>query len=86
MMSLDSGGAAAPPEENVAGKSGPNWTLRSKRPRKPLTAARFLRRIVQAGLTLILLWVAAVFWLGLLYWAAPPVSTLMLGRWITSSP
>lgn len=85
-MSLDSGGATAPSEENVAEKSGPKWTLRSKRPRKPLTLGRFLRRIVQTGLTLILLWAAAVFWLGLLYWAVPPVSTLMLGRWITLQP
>jgi monofunctional biosynthetic peptidoglycan transglycosylase len=86
MMSLDSGGATAPSEGNVAEKSGPKWTLRSKRPRKPLTVTRFLRRVVQTGLTLILLWVAAVFWLGLLYWAVPPVSTLMLGRWLTLQP
>jgi len=85
-MSLDSGGATAPSEGNVAEKSGPKWTLRSKRPRKPLTVTRFLRRVVQTGLTLILLWAAAVFWLGLLYWAVPPVSTLMLGRWLTLQP
>ena len=85
-MSLDSGGATAPSEENVAEKSGPKWTLRSGRPRKPLTLGRLLRRFVQLGLTLILLWAAAVFWLGLLYWAVPPVSTLMLGRWMTLQP
>jgi len=48
-----------------------------------MTAARFFRRIVQTGLGLILLWVGAVVWLGLLYWIVPPVSTLMLGRWLT---
>ncbi len=47
---------------------------------------RFLRRLVQIGLGLIVLWVGAVFWLGLLYWAAPPVSTLMLGRWLSLQP
>ena len=52
----------------------------------PMTAARLLRRFVQIGLGLILLWVGAVFWLGLLYWAVPPVSTLMLGRWLTLQP
>ena len=51
-----------------------------------MTAARFLRRSVQIGLGLVLLWVGAVFWLGLLYWAVPPVSTLMLGRWLTLQP
>lgn len=45
-----------------------------------------LRRLVQLGLGLILLWVSAVFWLGLLYWAVPPVSTLMAGRWLTLKP
>jgi monofunctional biosynthetic peptidoglycan transglycosylase len=86
MMSLDSGGAAAPPEGNVGEQSKSAWTLRSGRPREPMTAARFLRRFVQIGLGLILLWVGAVFWLGLLYWAVPPVSTLMLGRWLTLQP
>ncbi len=86
MMSLDSGGAAAPPEGNVSEQSKSKWTLRSGQPRKPLTAARLLRRFVQIGLGLILLWVGAVFWLGLLYWAMPPASTLMLGRWLTLQP
>ncbi|WP_134500141.1 monofunctional biosynthetic peptidoglycan transglycosylase [Microvirga pakistanensis] len=48
-----------------------------------MTAARIFRRLVQAGLGLILLWVGAVVWLGLSYWVVPPVSTLMLGRWLT---
>jgi len=47
---------------------------------------RILRRLVQVGLGLILLWVGLVFWLGLLYGASPPVSTLMLGRWMTGRP
>ncbi|QFU17778.1 monofunctional biosynthetic peptidoglycan transglycosylase [Microvirga thermotolerans] len=51
--------------------------------RRPPTALRWLRRLVGLGLGLILLWAAAVFWLGLLYWGVPPVSTLMLGRWLT---
>ena len=51
-----------------------------------MTPARFLRRFVQAGLGLILLWVLAVLWLGLFYWIVPPVSTLMLGRWLTLQP
>ncbi len=85
-MSLDSGGAAAPPESNVDERSKPKWTLRSGRPREPMNAARLLRRLVRIGLGLILLWAAAVFWLGLLYGAAPPVSTLMLGRWLTLQP
>nr|WP_246505054.1 monofunctional biosynthetic peptidoglycan transglycosylase [Microvirga antarctica] len=51
-----------------------------------MTVLLALRRIVQIGLSLILLWVAAVFWLGLLYWAVPPVSTLMIGRWVTLRP
>ena len=60
--------------------------LRSGRPREPMTVARFFRRLIQIGLGLILLWVGAVFWLGLLYWAVPPVSTLMLGRWLALQP
>jgi monofunctional glycosyltransferase len=85
-MSLDSGGAAAPSEERAGEKSEPKWTSRSGRPRPPLTMTRILRRLVQIGLGLVLLWVGLVFWLGLLYWAAPPVSTLMLGRWIALKP
>src|SRR5918997_73080 len=60
MMSLDSGGAAAPPEGNVGEQSKSRWTLRSGRPREPITAARLLRRLVKIGLGLVLLWVAAV--------------------------
>ncbi len=48
-----------------------------------MTVARFLRHLIRFGLGLILLWVGAVVWLGLLYWVVPPVSTLMLGRWLT---
>ena len=79
MMGLDSDGAAAPPEENVGKKSGLRWMLRSERPREPLTVTRVFRRLVQIGLGLILLWVAAVVWLGLSYWVVPTVSTRKLG-------
>jgi monofunctional glycosyltransferase len=85
-VSLNSDGAAAPSEENGGGKPRTAWTLRLERQRRPMTVSRFLRRLVQIGLGLILLWVGAVFWLGLLYWAVPPVSTLMLGRWLTLQP
>ena len=51
-----------------------------------MTVSRFIRRLVQIGLGLILLWVGAVVWLGLLYWAVPPGSTLMRGRWLTLQP
>jgi len=85
-MSPDSDGATAPSEESTVERSRPGWTLRSRRTQKPLTFGLFLRRFVQIGLGLILLWGFAVFWLGLLYWAAPPVSTLMLGRWLTLQP
>ncbi|MEZ0169265.1 monofunctional biosynthetic peptidoglycan transglycosylase [Microvirga sp. TS319] len=80
MMSPNSEGAAAPSEDNGGGRSGRRWTLR---PARPVSAARFFRRLVQIGLGLILLWVGAVVWLGLLYWVVPPASTLMLGRWLT---
>src|SRR5215207_81131 len=86
MMSLNSDGAAAPSEGNAGERLRPKWMLRSGRPREPMTVARFFRRLIQIGLGLILLWVGAVFWLGLLYWAVPPVSTLMLGRWLTLQP
>jgi monofunctional biosynthetic peptidoglycan transglycosylase len=86
MMSLDSDGAAAPSGKTMEGQSGPEWTLQMGRKRHPLTVGRLLRRFVQIGLGLVLLWVGAVFWLGLLYWAVPPVSTLMLGRWLTLQP
>jgi monofunctional glycosyltransferase len=82
-MSPDSEGAAAPAGENGGGRTGRKWTLRWERSREPMTPARFLRRFVQFGLGLIVLWVGAVLWLGLLYWVVPPVSTLMLGRWLT---
>lgn len=84
-MSLDSDGAAAPSGKTMEGESGPGWTLQTGR-KRPLTVGRLLRRLVQIGFGLVLLWVGAVFWLGLLYWAAPPVSTLMLGRWLTLEP
>ena len=86
MTSLDSEGAAAPSGKTTEERSGPEWTLQTARKRRPLTPGRLLRRFVQVGFGLVLLWVGAVFWLGLSYWAAPPVSTLMLGRWLTLQP
>ncbi|WP_244622708.1 monofunctional biosynthetic peptidoglycan transglycosylase [Microvirga brassicacearum] len=81
MFSLNSGSESARSEES----GGHESTMNEQRRRKP-TVSRALRRIVQVGLSLILLWVGAVFWLGLLYWAVPPVSTLMIGRWATLRP
>lgn len=49
-------------------------------------ACRLLRRIVRIGIGLFLLWAVAVLWLGLSYRFIPPVSTLMLGRWVTLRP
>lgn len=48
-----------------------------------MTPARLFRRLVRFGLGLLVLWAGAVLWLGLLYWIVPPVSTLMVGRWLT---
>lgn len=80
MTSLDAEGAAAPSEASGGGK-------RPKGPfSRPFSMTRLLRRLVGIGLGLSLLWVFAVFWLGLLYTVAPPVSTLMLGRWLTLKP
>lgn len=53
------------------------------RQRKRRTTGRPLRRVILLLLALPLAWAAAVLVLGLLYAVAPPVSTLMLGRWLT---
>jgi monofunctional biosynthetic peptidoglycan transglycosylase len=82
MVSLNSGAESGRSNGDEDVDPEPAPVLR----RKPSTVLRWLRRLVQAGLGLLLLWAAAVFWLGLLYWAVPPVSTLMLGRWITLQP
>jgi monofunctional biosynthetic peptidoglycan transglycosylase len=71
--SLDEPAGTAP--ESRRGRTG-----------RPLTWGRLLRRTIQIGLALILLWVFAVFWLGLTYTLVPPVSTLMLSRWLTLRP
>ncbi|NIX75105.1 monofunctional biosynthetic peptidoglycan transglycosylase [Microvirga sp. c23x22] len=68
------------------GQSQPEGSLRPGRPKRPSASFHVLRRLVRIGLGLILLWASAVFWLGLLYQAAPPVSTLMLGRWLSLQP
>jgi monofunctional glycosyltransferase len=83
MTGLDSDGAVAPSGKIADGDLGPGLAGRA---RSPFGAGRLLRRLVQAGLGLVLLWVGAVFWLGVLYWAVPPVSTLMLGRWLSLQP
>jgi len=44
---------------------------------------RAVRRLVQIGAGLVVLWVVAVLWLGLIYRFAPPVSTFMVGRWLS---
>lgn len=85
MFSLNSDERAGPPGENDAANP-PSASVRPERRKKSMTPSRFLRRLVQIGLGAILLWVAAVFWLGLSYALVPPVSTLMLGRWMTLQP
>ena len=52
--------------------------------RTGLTAGRVLRALVRLALGLVVAWVAAVLLLGLAYTIVPPVSTLMLGRWVTA--
>ncbi|MCB8823115.1 monofunctional biosynthetic peptidoglycan transglycosylase [Microvirga rosea] len=82
MFSLNAGAQSDRPEgnDNVD-------PAREAAPRKRRSAvSRWLRRFVGLGLGLLLLWAAAVFWLGLLYWGVPPVSTLMVGRWLTLQP
>ena len=46
----------------------------------------WLRGIIRLGLALALGYAALVLGLGLLYGAVTPVSTLMLGRWLTFQP
>jgi monofunctional biosynthetic peptidoglycan transglycosylase len=82
MFSLNSGSESSRSEDNV----GHATVLPGQLRRKPMMISRALRTMVRTGLGLILLWVGAVFWLGLLYWAVPPVSTLMIGRWATLRP
>jgi monofunctional biosynthetic peptidoglycan transglycosylase len=48
-----------------------------------LTLGRVLRTAVRGILGLALAWVGAVVLLGLAYTIVPPVSSLMLGRWLT---
>jgi monofunctional biosynthetic peptidoglycan transglycosylase len=51
-----------------------------------MSLGRFVRLGLGLVLGLVLAWVAAVLVLGLVYAAVPPVSTLMLGRWLTGQP
>jgi monofunctional biosynthetic peptidoglycan transglycosylase len=55
-----------------------------RRPRSRLAVV--LRRLVGAVLLLAAAWAGIVVLLGLLYTVVPPVSTLMLGRWLTGQP
>jgi monofunctional glycosyltransferase len=64
------------PEESVLNS-------RDKQRKRPIPAARVVRRMVQLALGLVLLWAVAVLLLGLTYTIVPPVSTLMLSRWAT---
>jgi monofunctional glycosyltransferase len=82
MFSLNSGRESSRSEDSVGHETETAGQVR----RKPMTISRALRTMVRIGLGLILLWVGAVFWLGLLYGAVPPVSTLMIGRWATLQP
>jgi monofunctional biosynthetic peptidoglycan transglycosylase len=51
--------------------------------RTGLTAGRLVRGLFRAAFALLALWVAAILVLTLAYAVLPPVSTLMLGRWLT---
>jgi monofunctional biosynthetic peptidoglycan transglycosylase len=54
--------------------------------RHGMKVGRLLRRFVQIGVGLVVLWGVGVLWLGLSYRIVPPVSTLMLARWATLQP
>jgi len=51
--------------------------------RTGLTAGRVLRGLLRVGFALVALWIATVVGLTLAYTVLPPVSTLMLGRYLT---
>jgi monofunctional glycosyltransferase len=51
--------------------------------RRRSVVATGLRRVGAALLIVVLAWAGAVFLLGLVYTIVPPVSTLMLGRWLS---
>jgi monofunctional glycosyltransferase len=84
MIEVGSENAAgqSPVEAALAREPGPDRSGA----RKTISFARLARRVVGIGLGLVLLWVFAVFWLGLAYSLVPPVSTLMLSRWVTLRP
>jgi monofunctional biosynthetic peptidoglycan transglycosylase len=81
MVSLNTGSADDTDEDGT--RYEPPFRAGPRPGKKPLTLSRFLRKAVRIVFGLALLWVALVFWLGLSYVAIPPVSTLMLGRWLT---
>lgn len=51
-----------------------------------MTISRLIRMIVAGALGLVLVWAAAILVLGVAYTVAPPVSTLVLARWLTFQP
>ena len=53
------------------------------KPKGPVSLVRPLRHAIRLVFGLVLLWGLAVILLGLAYRVAPPISTLMLGRWLT---
>jgi monofunctional biosynthetic peptidoglycan transglycosylase len=56
------------------------------KPKGPVSLVRLLRHAIRLVFGLVLLWGLAVILLGLAYRVAPPISTLMLGRWLTLRP
>jgi monofunctional biosynthetic peptidoglycan transglycosylase len=85
-MVIDVQRDGAPPRPESEASEPAMLTPRDNRPRGPFSPARLLRRAVQLALGLVLLWAVAVLLLGLIHTIVPPVSTLMLGRWVTLRP
>jgi monofunctional glycosyltransferase len=84
MINVRRNGAPLQAASETPGEQVPN--PRGNRPKEPIPAARLVRRAVQLTLGLALLWVVAVLLLGLIHTLVPPVSTLMLSRWVTFRP
>jgi monofunctional biosynthetic peptidoglycan transglycosylase len=77
---------APPSDESVDAPREAGPKPREAKAGKPFSLFRLLGRAIQLGLGLVLLWVVAVVLLGLIYAIVPPVSTLMIGRWVTLRP
>jgi monofunctional biosynthetic peptidoglycan transglycosylase len=86
MMDVRSDSVSSPPEGGDRMVPQPALPPEGEKPRGPSGLARVLRRLAKLGFGLVLLWVMAVVWLGLINLVVPPVSTLMLGRWATLRP